>query len=288
MKRLFFAISIGLILLTGGAFLNREPLLLKYFALNTAKTSLQDHINFIRPYTDVLLPDDGVRPYPLVIQLHGCAGQRREFHEMWARIANGAGYAVMLVDSLGPRNIDYDTAMKTVCEGRALLGQERAGDILAAIKIAEADGRLDTSRLVLAGWSHGGWALMDYLTMDLERTRPAGISRDRPVKAPDIDGAFVAYPYCGPGALSRLRGWREKPAVLALIAGKDTIVDPRECIRFFTGLSETSERVDFTVYQDADHIFDDPTLRETYPQYYNRAAASDAMAQYKLFLEGLF
>jgi len=208
---------------------------------------------------------------------------RREFHDLWAAVGNAAGYAVMLVDSTGPRGITRDQAFETVCPGKALLGQERAGDVLAAIKLAEADTRLDADHLIVAGWSHGAWTLMDYFTMDMDARRPAGLVREE-AAAPEIEGAILFYPHCGLGALSRLRDWRQTPPVLALIAGSDTIVDGDQCIDYFETQKNAGYPVDLVVYEDADHIFDDPTVRETYPQFYNEDAAKDAAARYREFL----
>ena len=260
-----------------------EHLLLKAAEWRTAKTTLADHRDFLSEHITVLTPESGSAPYPTVIQFHGCAGMRREFHESWARTANDAGYAAVLVDSNRARAIAYEEAMETICAGKALIGQERAGDVLAAIDYVSEDPRLDLEKLILAGWSHGAWTVMDFLTMDMKRARPANISGEDLPK-PEIDGAILFYPYCGRGALTRLRAWVREIPTLAFVAGRDSIVEPQPCIDIFSRQKENGAPTDLVVYPEAEHIFDDATLISEYPQYYNETAAADAAVRYDAFL----
>lgn len=260
-----------------------EHLLLKAAEWRTAKTTLADHRDFLNDHITVLTPEGGSAPYPTIIQFHGCAGMRREFHENWAQTANDAGYAAVLVDSNRARAIAYEEAMETICAGKALIGQERAGDVLAAIDYVSKDPRLDTEKLILAGWSHGAWTVMDFLTMDMKRARPANLSGEELPK-PQIDGAILFYPYCGRGALTRLRAWVRETPTLAFVAGRDSIVEPQPCIDIFSRQKEKGAPTDLVVYPEAEHIFDDATLVSEYPQYYNEAAAADAAVRYDAFL----
>ncbi len=264
----------------------REPMMLAYAASKISKTSLEGRIKLIEGAVELRLPEGGAAPYPVVLQFHGCAGVDVPFHHQWADVANSAGYAAMVVDSTGPRGFSRQAALDIVCQGKALLGQERAGDVLAAIHIAEADPRLDAKRIILAGWSHGGWTVMDYLTMDFKRHWPAGLKHEAK-QPPAINGVILFYPYCGSGALSRFRPWRSQPDVLALIAGSDTIVDAAQCISYFEGKKRAGDPVDMMIYPDAEHVFDDPFLDADYVDWYNEQYANDAMARYSAFLERL-
>ncbi len=264
----------------------REPAMLAFAASKITKASLEDRIKLIEGAVEVRLPEEGEAPYPVVIQFHGCAGIDVPFHHQWASVANDAGYAAMIVDSTGPRGYSRQSALDIVCQGKALLGQERAGDVLAAIHMAEANPQLDAQRIILAGWSHGGWSVMDYLTMDFKRRWPAGLrhSDDRP---PTIRGAILLYPHCGLGALSRSRQWRSQPEVLALIAGSDTVVDAEQCISYFESKKRAGDPVTMMIYPDAEHVFDDPFLDVGYLHWYNEHYANDAMERYTVFLERL-
>ena len=272
-----------LVLIAAFSIWKSEVLILKAAEQRTAKTTLAEHRAFLSDYITVLTPKEGTGPYPAVIQFHGCAGMRREFHEAWAREANEAGYAAVLVDSNRARAIAFEESLETVCQGKTLIGQERAGDVLAAISYAADDPRLDAEKLILAGWSHGAWTVMDFLTMDMARARPSNLVKGALTK-PDIDGAILFYPYCGRGALSRLRAWAQETPTLAFIAGRDSIVDPQPCIDFFSRQKSKGAPTDLVIYPEAEHIFDDATLYEEDPQYYDEASAKDAAARYGAFL----
>jgi len=268
-----------------GVFWKGEPLMLAWMAANTDQTSLDERIALIEDGIEIRLPESGEAPYPVVLQFHGCAGIRAPFQEQWADVANQAGYAAMIIDSNTPRGFSREEALEIVCGGKALIGQERAGDVAAAIKIAQEDPRLDTSQLVLAAWSHGAWSVMDYLTMDGEKLRPAGMKDS--LSSPTIDGAVLFYPYCGPGARSRFRDWTQSPKTLAFIAGADEMVPSQACISYFEGRQKQSDTVDFIVYDGAHHVFDDPFLEPEWIHWYNEEYHADAKKRYEAFLTSL-
>ena len=279
-------ILLGILAFAALLFLNREPAMMHWLEARTQKTTLASHQAFIAEAIEVHLPNVGEAPFPVVLQFHGCAGVRRPFQHQWAAIANEAGYAAMIVDSMAPRGLSREEALETVCAGKMLLGQERAGDILAAVKLAEDNPMLDAERLVFAAWSHGAWSVMDYLTMDMKRQGPAGI-KDKTVDASTVDGAILFYPYCGAGTLSRFRSWTQAPPVLALIAGADTIVDANICIDFFEERKRKEGSVDMVVYSNAQHAFDDPFIETEWSHWHNEEYLADAMARYENFLLSL-
>lgn len=282
MKRWPFAL-LAIVILGGVLFWKREPLAMGWFASKIEKTTLAERENFLEPYIEVRLPDEGAAPFPVVLQFHGCAGIRKPFHRQWADVANRMGYAAMIVDSTGPRGYSRPQAVETVCGGKALLGQERTGDILAALKLAEADPRLDAGRLIVAAWSHGAWSVMDYLTMDPTQTPPPGI-RDKVDSAPQIEGAILFYPHCGLGALSRFKMWKQTPPILALIAGEDAMVNEQECEALFDGRKASGASINMIVYPHAQHVFDDPFLEPEWIHWYNEEYHKDAEKRYAAFL----
>ena len=247
--------------------------------------TLSEQEALLAPAVEILTPEEGDGPFPVVLQFHGCAGPRMDFLRGWASVANEAGYAAMIVDSTGARGMDYEDAMAQVCEGKTLLGIERTRDITAAISLAKQDSRLDTDEIVLAGWSHGGWTVMDFLTLDFEKRTPPKFDLEGFV-IPEIKGTIVFYPHCGLGSLSRFRQWRQTPDMLAFIAEKDSIVDAQQCISMLEKRQQRHE-IDLVQYPDAEHIFDDVTLLEEYPQYYDEAAATDSIQRFRAFLADL-
>lgn len=263
--------------------LRLEPLYLGWLAGKTETQSLGERKTLLADAVEIHVPDTDEETYPTVLMFHGCAGPRMTFQRQWADIFNAAGYAAMIVDSTGPRGYSRQGALDVVCAGKALLGQERAGDVFAAIEIARADPRLDSEQLVLAGWSHGAWTVMDFLTMDGAKRRPAGLSGDLPPAA-DIDGIVLFYPHCGSGALSRFRSWSQSPPTIAFIAGADTIVEPEKCIQLVDRKIRRGAPIDLTVYRDAQHVFDDPFLEPDWRHWYDEDDHLDAEHRLRRFL----
>ncbi len=263
-----------------------EPLYLGWLAGKTDAQSLEERRALIADAVEIHVPDTDEDAYPTVLMFHGCAGPRIAFQRQWADVFNEAGYAAMIVDSTGPRGFSRTDALDIVCAGKALIGQERAGDVFAAIDIARADPRLDADRLILAGWSHGAWTVMDFLTMDGGKRRPAGLSGAMPAP-PAIDGAILFYPHCGAGALSNFRSWRQSPPALAFVAGADQMVEPEKCKRLFERKNRNGARIGLTVYPDAEHVFDDPFLEPEWIHWYSEENHKDAEQRLRAFLDGV-
>ena len=284
MKRWPIALLI-LALFAGVLYWKREPAVMAFAGAIIEKSSDAERVALLSTHTEIRLPE-GETPFPVVIQFHGCAGVRAPFQRDWADIANKAGYAAMIVDSNGARGFDRAASVEKVCGGKALLGQERAGDVLAAIEIADADPRLDASRMVLAGWSHGAWSVMDYFTMDPEKTTPPGLVRERR-KLPEAKGAILFYPYCGFGARIHFQPYVQSPPTLALIAGADEIVDAQRCIEHFGKRKAEGGTVDMVVYDGANHVFDDRYLEPELQSWFNEDYYQDAAGRYEGFLTAL-
>ena len=284
MKRIILAGFAVALFVVGFGYIKREPLFLSYLASKTPDVTLAEHKAFIAPHIQVRAPENTAAPYPTVILFHGCAGMRQGFMDQWATVVNNVGYMAVIVDSHTPRDIDRREALARVCQGEILIGQERAGDILAAYQIVRERQDVDKGNIILAGWSHGAWSIMDFLTMNLKGERPAQISdRQKDIEPPA--GAILFYPYCGEGSRSRFDSWQGDGATLAFIAGKDTIVNAQECVDVFSKLERRGETIDLHYYPNAEHVFDDATLTENRDRWYNEEYANDAMARVSDYLK---
>ncbi|MEL7491875.1 MAG: dienelactone hydrolase family protein [Pseudomonadota bacterium] len=283
MKRIIF-IGFAIVLLAlGFAYVKREPLLLGYFASKTPTVALAEHEDFLRTHIQYRPPATGAGPYPAVALFHGCVGVRQAFMDQWADAVNEAGYMAVIIDSLGPRGVGFDEAWETVCKGQRLIGQERAGDVQAALNIIKARPDIDGDKIVLAGWSHGAWTLMDFLTMDMKRARPTQLRTQKLVRH-EPEGVILFYPYCGQGARSRFAGWAGDAPAITFIAGSDRIVNADECLSVFKALERRGESIDLHYYPDADHVFDNAALEGEDAQYYIEEYANDATEKVKAFL----
>src|SRR5690606_4354692 len=119
---------------------------------------------------------------------------------------------------------------------------------------------VDASRIVMAGWSHGGWSIMDLMTMRLDRPDAAGLI-DAPDAAPALDGVrgvALYYPYVGPGALSRTRAWVRDPPGLAVIAPDDHLTSVDNARSLHRRIERGGAPVEVWV-ADGTHAFDEPS-----------------------------
>jgi dienelactone hydrolase len=198
----------------------------------------------------------GQGPFPCALLFHGCGGRRPFLDRYMAAIAR-AGVAAVAIDSFAPRGWSRARALTTVCSGLELPGWRRAGDVLASVWGVSRLPDIDETRLALAGWSHGGWAIMDLMTMALERPGEVGLDDPDPGLLAGVNTLVLAYPYCGPGALSRIRPWRRAPDVFAFVGEKDRVARPAHCRRALRMAELGGARLETWHPTAATHAFDE-------------------------------
>jgi dienelactone hydrolase len=227
-----------------------------------ARETLEQRIAALEPGIDVYKPD-GPGPFPVVIQLHGCGG-RKDFQTEWAEVVKAEGWAAVVVDSYRHRRISTIEAYTTVCTGLQLWGQERAGDLFAALEWVRRQDWADTSTIVAAGWSHGGWTALDAMAMqpgeEAERTTRVSGLPDEPLEG--LAGAFLVYPFAGPGSMARMRGLRCDVAPLALVGTADIIVGGRSLGRTLQRMETPGTPIEVVLLEGATHAFDEKDARD--------------------------
>jgi len=233
----------------------------------SARETLQLRIDAIMPASDPVVPE-GEGPFPVVIQLHGCGG-KKDFQARWAEVAKAAGWAVLVVDSYAHRKITTLEAYMTVCTGLQLWGRERAGDLYAAMEWVRQQGWADPNRIVIAGWSHGGWTALDGMCLKpgaeaTSATRLDGLP-DEPLKG--LIGAFLVYPFAGPGSLARARGIRIDIPVKALVGTQDVIVGGKSLARTLEKMPTPKTPVEIVLLEGATHAFDEQEARDLRVRY---------------------
>ena len=236
----------------------------------------------LKPHVKAHGPADGpAGSAATVLLFHGCGGVRPHL-DGYARAAVECGARALVVDSFAPRGWNRSFALALVCTGALLRGPERAGDVLAAVHGAIQDFGADPQRLILAGWSHGGWSIMDLMTMPLAHPGDAGLADPSPAVLAGVKGLFLAYPYGGIGALSRTRPWVRKPRVLGLLAERDHVTRAVDADRIYraphiAGAELEIWRVDGT------HAFEEPDTGLS-PMRYDAKLAAEAMVRFKTFV----
>ena len=200
---------------------------------------------------------EGADPRPAVILFHGCGGLRSHL-DGYAEAAAALGVRAFIIDSYAARGWSRAFALSFVCSGLVLRGSERAGDVLAALDGVSNRPDVDASQVVLAGWSHGGWAIMDLMTMPLTSRGEAGISDAPAADLSGIKGLALIYPFVGPGALSRNRPWRRFPPSWAVIARTDHLTTVNNAERVYGALKGAGGVID-TWIAEGTHAFDETT-----------------------------
>jgi dienelactone hydrolase len=214
----------------------------------------------------------GLGPFPVALVLHGCGG-KTPFLETYARVAVEAGWAAVVVDSFAPRGISPLRAKLTVCTGTALRGLRRSADIFAMLAWLEGQSWADPERVFLAGWSHGGWAIMDGYAIGQGAARATGIIDADPLKLRSrVRGALLVYPYAAYPSLTSSRGWGDAseitgPKVFSVIAGKDQVVGWKSPRKALERLERDGLTVDMAFYPDATHAFDDDRANDPRAKY---------------------
>jgi dienelactone hydrolase len=230
----------------------------------------------LKPHIKVLGPA-GRRPAALLF--HGCGGPGAHLAD-YAAAATARGVRAVIVDSYAPRGWGPGFGRAFVCSGMVFRGAERAGDVLASAHGALAE--LDAESLILAGWSHGGWSIMDLMTMPLQRPGEAGLLDPSPAPLEPLKGLFLAYPYGGLTALSRDRDWVRRPPTLAVLGEKDRVTHPRDAERIYQRVRAGG--CELEVWRaPGRHAFDEQGSELSWLRY-DRNLAAEAVARFGAFL----
>ena len=240
--------------------------------------TLSQRWSMLEPAVTVVGPDDD-RPRPAVILFHGCGGLRGHLPK-YAAAAKAAGWRAVIVDSYAPRGWSSQFAMATVCTGLLLQGWQRAGDVLAALYGVSLRADVDPSKVVLAGWSHGGWGIME--AMSSERTAGLlGLADPGGVPLDGVIGTWLAYPYVGVGALNRMRPWRHCPKTVAVISRTDHLTTVRNAERVHDMVRNCGAEVE-TWIAEGSHAFDEPMAAG--PMRYHPDLAAEAERRFVALL----
>lgn len=234
----------------------------------------------LSPHVIEVGPDDD-RPRPAALLFHGCGGLRDHLPR-YAEAARGAGWRAFIVDSYAPRGWSRTFAMATVCTGLLLRGHERAGDVLAAIDGVSRRPDIDAARLAVAGWSHGGWSIMEAMSADPSRAGALGLTNAAACDLSGVRAAFLAYPYVGFAAVNRMRPWRHCPRALAVAARTDHLTTVRNAERVHDMVRNCGAEVE-TWIAEGSHSFDEPMSAP--PMRFDPVLTDESIRRFAALLE---
>ena len=228
---------------------------------------------------------------PLVILVSGCGGLvglygPKTVMKDYAAAANRAGAYAVVVDSFGSRGMNFETAVRTTCSGLQLRGDARAGDILAAEQLARKHwSNADFSGVIIAGWSHGGWTVMELLSAGADARQVGNFRIDRPPpRALSPDAAALFYPYCGLLNSTTFATWDFKGPLLLLTAGLDNRSPPEQCISEIAEARGGKDGIEAVTYENVTHAFDESDQTPTSTFKYDPEASARSHALFERFI----
>lgn len=229
--------------------------------------------------TTALYRPDGAGPFPTVVLLHACAGVKRSTVWYWASRLTTGGYAVLVVDSFGPRGTEF------ACGNLAVSVDQVADDAFGALAHLRTLPFIDKDRIAVAGFSYGAMAALR--TASARWVRSSGTSGFR--------GVVAFYPWCrgSYAAQNNLYGDIVTP-VLILVGSADDETPAAQCEDAVHALQATGKPVRIKVYPGATHVFDGVAFGDkpfvnsyagrTFVYRYDVTATADAEKEMKDFL----
>jgi dienelactone hydrolase len=221
--------------------------------------------------TGYLTRPDGEGPFPAVILLHGCSGLPGALRRLgeWAEWYRARGWASIILDSFGPRNI------AAVCGTNEVTANDRANDAYAALTYLAGLPFVRKDQVVIQGLSHGGWTVLRALDEIAYGTHPRRFA-----------AGVAYYPVC-----SGIRRPLYAPAIV-LIGELDDWTPAPPCQSLHDRTREDAHPIDLAVYPGAYHSFDFPGPQRV-NQYgkvlaHSADATTDAERRVDDFLRRLF
>ncbi|MFT4090907.1 MAG: dienelactone hydrolase [Asticcacaulis sp.] len=239
----------------------------------------------LEPHITVYGPDDDL-PRPAILLFHGCGGIRPHIH-LYAETAAKSGVRAFVVDSLKPRGLGRTAAVSLVCTGAVLQGYERSGDVLSALWGISNRSDIISDQIILAGWSHGGWSIMDLMTQGLTRSGEARLKDPDAALIERVKGLFLVYPYINFPARSLSKPWLHKPQTLAVLAINDHLSAYNSAKTVLERLSEEGLAL-HTLSLKATHAFDEETFSKNGPMSYDAEAVEASHEAMTGFIADLF
>ena len=238
---------------------------------------------------------------PIAIALHGCGGLWTSRGDLGKRYRDyrdwfhERGIGMLLVDSFAPRGKPQGVCTEKLAN-RSIVPADRRMDVQGAVRWLSTQAWVDSSRLLVFGWSHGGSTTL----WSIERAQAW------PSDIPELKAAIAFYPGCTPA--SQNSNYTLQIPLLLMIGEADDWTPAAPCIRFHeqqqaklaqAGLDKS--RFQFKLYPDAHHGFDSFNklqLRADVPNGVNRgrgvttggnpSAYQDALSTMDRFLKQYF
>lgn len=243
--------------------MNRLIAAMLLLALPACETyaSLAERSAMLADRAEYYAPPQGGRA-PLVILVSGCGGLNglegpKTIMKNYADAATKAGAYVVVMDSFASRGIGFEDSVTWVCSGARLRGDARAGDIIAAEDLARRHWNADFSGVILAGWSHGGWAVMELLSAGPGAKHVGNFLIKAPSPALTPSAVALYYPYCGLLNSAGRSKWAFKGLLLLVTADADSPGAGEECVKVTEHARRGKDGLEVVDFAANTHAFDE-------------------------------
>lgn len=252
--------------------------------------TLSERSDLLAPTMEYYAPEPGGDPAPLVILASGCGGLHglqgpKLVMKNYAAAANRAGAYVAVMDSFASRGIDFKTSVSMVCSGLQLRGDERAGDIVTAEALARAHWpNTPFTGVILGGWSHGGWTVMELLSAGDSPKQVGGFRIETPSRATTPDAVALYYPYCGFFNSAGRSNWAFKGPLLLALPGEESNSTSGDCIDDVKRARGGLDSVTVAGFPSNTHAFDEEDQVPGSEYVYDAEAARRSFALFEDFI----
>lgn len=202
----------------------------------------------------VLLKPNGSGPFPAIVLHHQCVGLHttkgtpNRSMGTWALTAVHHGFVVLLIDSLGPRNVDF------VCLGpkkgvnfpRGVRDAMQAADHLRTLSF------VDKRRIAHVGFSWGAMVVLLGSNSNWRSVLPGSEGFTAAVAV--YPGCFTITPKSSP-SFEIVQNRIDRP-VLVLMGDKDVQTPSDECVKKLQSAKDAGAPVEWYVFRNATHCWD--------------------------------
>jgi dienelactone hydrolase len=192
--------------------------------------------------------------FAAVVFQHGCGGpgangKLSARHQAAMDWATERGMIALHVDSLSPRG-EKEICTQKFSE-RTIVQKHRVADAYAALRFLASHPRVDASKIVLWGWSHGGSSVLGAMNLAVANKETLRFA-----------SAISFYPGCTPFAQSRTP-YRVSNPTLILIGEADDWTPAAPCKALGEAATREGQALSVVLFPGAFHGFDDPNPNAT-------------------------